>query len=97
MDINWELAGPVPVASLTLRDALKAGILACDDANERGFSSFLLNVTAVTDELSMFEQYHLSKTVAGYCRGHDWLYRVAARPVLRIPGRQVSSPRTAFT
>jgi hypothetical protein len=81
MELTWKLGEPYPVAAvsglLTLRDALTICILTCDGAHERGFSNFLLDVSAVTGQLSTFEQYELGKTVADYCSAHGWHYKVA--------------------
>ena len=62
---------------LTLREASKVCMLACDGAAERGFSTFLLDASAVEGELSGVERYQLGKTVAHYCVSHGWSYKVA--------------------
>jgi hypothetical protein len=81
MDLKLELRDRVLVAEvsgqLTLREALKICKLVCEGAAERGFSTFLLDASAVDGELSALERYELGKTIADYCVAHGWFYRVA--------------------
>jgi hypothetical protein len=100
MDLNWEFIQHVPVAAisgrLTLRDALKVCMLVCDGARERGLSTFLLDVSAVSGELSNFECYALAKGVAAYCTARGWFYRVAvlgSEPTVTGFGARVASNR----
>src|SRR5215469_13162028 len=81
MDLKLELRDHILVAEvsgqLTLREALKVCKLVCDGAAEKGFSTFLLDASAVDGELSGFERYELGQTIAEYCVAHGWFYRVA--------------------
>jgi hypothetical protein len=57
MDMKLKIVDDVLIAELsgqlTLREALKVCMLACDGATERGFSNFLLDASAVDGELSI--------------------------------------------
>jgi hypothetical protein len=81
MDLKLELRDHVLVAEisgqLTLREALRVCKLVCDGAAERGFSTYLLDASAVDGELSAIERYELGKTIADYCVAHRWFHRVA--------------------
>ena len=81
MDLKLKIAGDVLTAELsgqlTLGEAAKVCMLACDGAAESGFSTFLLDASAVDGELSDMERYQLGKTVADYCVSNGWSYKVA--------------------
>ena len=100
MDLKLKIADDVLIAELsgqlTLREALKVCMLACDGAAERGFSTFLLDASAVDGELSVFERYQLGETVADYCVSHGWFYKVAllgTEPAVTGFGALVASNR----
>jgi len=100
MDLKLKIANHVLIAELsgklTLREALKVCILACDDAGKRGSSTFLLDASAVDGELSIFDRYQLGKTVAHYCVSHGWSYKVALlgnEPAVNGFGALVASNR----
>jgi hypothetical protein len=81
MDLKLKIADDVLIAELsghlTMREALRVCMLACDGAEERGFSTFLLDAPAVDGEISDLERYELGKTVAEYCVSQGWSYKVA--------------------
>jgi hypothetical protein len=81
MEFKLELRDQVLVAEvsgqLTFREALEVCMRACDGAAEKGFSTFLLDASAVGGELSNLDRYELGKTVADYCVAHGWCYKVA--------------------
>jgi hypothetical protein len=84
---------------LTLRDALRIGVLVCDGA-ERGVSSILMDPSAVNGELSDLERYEVGKTLANYCMKPGWCYRVAllgSEPVVTGFGALVASNRGLVT
>jgi hypothetical protein len=100
MDLKLKVANHVLIAEvsghLTLREALKVCILACDGAGKRGSSTFLMDASAVDGELSIFERYQLGKTVADYCVSHGWSYKVAllgTEPAVNGFGALVASNR----
>jgi hypothetical protein len=100
MDLKLKIANHVLIAKLsgqlTLREALKVCMLACDGAAERGFSTFLLDASAVDGELSDLERYELGKTVADYCVSQGWFYQVAllgTEPAVTGFGALVASNR----
>jgi hypothetical protein len=100
MNLILELRDQVLVAEvsghLTFREALEVCMLACDGAAERGFSTFLLDASAVTGELSNLDRYDLGKHVADYCVEHGWYYKVAllgSEPAVTGLGALVASNR----
>jgi hypothetical protein len=100
MDLKLELRDYILVATvsgqLTLRDALRIGVLVCDGAAERGVSFILMDPSAVNGELSDLERYEVGKTIANYCMKHGWCYRVAllgSEPVVTGFGALVASNR----
>jgi hypothetical protein len=99
MDLKLELHDRVLVAEftgrLTLLEAVRVCMLACDGAAERSCTAILLDASAVKGKLTLFEQYELGKTIAEYCITHGWCYRVAAlgKPVVTDFAALVASNR----
>jgi hypothetical protein len=104
MDLKLKLQDRVLVAELTgrmtLREAVKASMLACSGAAERNCSAILLDASAVVGELSIYERHELGRTVADYCMLRGWSYKLAvvgSPPAVTGVGALVASNRGLVT
>jgi hypothetical protein len=81
MDLKLVVHDRVLVAELTgrltLREAVRVCMLACDGATERSRSAILLDASAVSGELTLFERYELGRTMAEYHMVRGGHHRVA--------------------